>query len=338
MHPQVAASDAYLSCRISIDKEQMQQRRAQFEVISYYIRTMMLRLSRHVRDFGLPPWVLWIGGPCCLVLIHHGLFLREPVLAPYIWTFLGLGTLLHLNGARRASFLRQCFAPDTVRTIRVSEAILTVFPFAVLLLTDGEFIFAGVIFVLGLAVSLSPMTVNLHIVIPSPFYKFPFEFTTGFRRWVLLILVAYLLGWVALGVDNFNLALFSLLCLGLISLGFYSRSEPSYYVWIHRFSAREFLWVKMRVAVRHFVLLAAPNIVLLLVMDLTQWWLVLLTVVICLLLVLMCLLGKYAYYPAEIPIIPGLAIAFCVLFPPLVIVVLPFFYRRALQNCRSILT
>ena len=314
------------------------QRLPRFKVISFYFRIMFLRLARHIHDFGLPPWVLWIGGPVCLVIVHYVIFQREPTFAPYIWTFLAFATVLHLNGTDRTSFLRQCFPSDTLPTIRVSEALLTLFPFAFLLLIDGEFIFAGAIVVFGLVVSLSPITVNLHLVIPSPFYKYPFEFTTGFRRWVLLILMAYLLGWVALGVDNFNLGLFSLLCLGLISLGFYSRSEPNYYVWIHRYDAPTFLWLKMRIALRHFVLLAFPSIVLLLIMDITRWWLVLLTVVICLLLVLICLLGKYAYYPAEIPIMPGLAIGFCVLFPPMVIVILPIFYRRALQNCRSILT
>ncbi len=316
----------------------MAQKPADFKVISYYLKMMLLRFSRHIRAFGLSPWVIWIGMPLCFVLLHQFLYVREPEFAPFIWTAIALVAILQLNGRDHISFLRQFLAPGAFKTIRLAESILVALPFVALSLLKGQIILAGAVVVVGVGASLAPITLNLQMTIPSPFSKYPFEFTTGFRRWVLLILMAYILGLVALTVDNFNLALFSLLSLGLIALGFYSGTEPIHYLWIHRFSASAFLWFKMRVAVRDFSLLAIPVIVILLSMDLTQWWLVLLTLMICLLLLLMCLLGKYAYYPAVIPIVPGLAIGFCVLFPPLVLVILPFFYRRAQQNCSKILT
>ena len=47
---------------------------------------------------------------------------------------------------------------------------------------------------------------NFNLTIPTPFSKKPFEFSTGFRRSFFMFPIAYILTFIAIRVDNFNLA------------------------------------------------------------------------------------------------------------------------------------
>ena len=46
---------------------------------------------------------------------------------------------------------------------------------------------------------------SLNFSMPTPFSKNPFEFTTGFRRTLLIFPLAYALTVIAINVDNLNL-------------------------------------------------------------------------------------------------------------------------------------
>jgi len=52
------------------------------------------------------------------------------------------------------------------------------------------------------------------------------------------------------------------------------------------------------------------------------------------LFVITALLGKYAYFPSEINIIPGFTIAISIFFPPFLLVSLPYFYFKAVKNLK----
>ena len=75
---------------------------------------------------------------------------------------------------------------------------------------------------------------------PTPFSKNPFEFTTGFRRTLLIFPLAYALTVIAINVDNLNLGIFSILLIFLIVLSFYSKPEEEYYVWVHADTPKSF--------------------------------------------------------------------------------------------------
>jgi hypothetical protein len=47
-------------------------------------------------------------------------------------------------------------------------------------------------------------------------------------------------------------------------------------------------------------------------------------------------LAKYSAYPDEIHLTIGVIIAFTILFPPLILVVIPYFYTKSINNLKFI--
>jgi hypothetical protein len=47
-----------------------------------------------------------------------------------------------------------------------------------------------------------------HSLLYQPFYKYPFEFTVGFRTNYFMFFITYFLAIMAIHVDNFNLGIF----------------------------------------------------------------------------------------------------------------------------------
>jgi hypothetical protein len=49
------------------------------------------------------------------------------------------------------------------------------------------------------------------------------------------------------------------------------------------------------------------------------------------------LLGKYAFFPTTMNLPQGLLMAFSFLFPPMLLFLLPYFYRRCIHQLNPIL-
>ena len=298
---------------------------------------MLIRCFRHIRAFGLPSWSILALAPLGLLFIYLLLHYKEPEYASYLWSLFGLSLVMTRNSQSRLDFLNQCFTTDLVLKIRLIEVGLILLPFILGLLIDQQYIL--VLFTV-LAAFLSVFLVKigaLHITLPTPFGKHPFEFLVGFRKYFIVILLAYGLCTIAWTVNNFNLGLFSVFVLGLLSIGFYSHPEPLYYIWIHKFSGVEFLWSKIRIGLFQYLIMVLPVVLILLWMDAEKWAIILLIILLGMGLLLMSMLGKYAYYPSEIPLMQGFTIAFSIVFPPLMVFIIPLFYLKALKSCRNIL-
>jgi len=205
-------------------------------------------------------------------------------------------------------------------------------PFVVFLMYQNFYVEALVVLISALVFSLMLLTVNKQFTIPTPFYKKPFEFIVGFRKNYILFLAYYLLTGIAVYVDNFNLGIFALILSLLTCLNFYVKPEPLFYVWTYSFKPAEFLNHKIRTALLQSLLFVLPLVSVLLFFYITYWYIVSLIVFLGMLNLILMLLGKYAYYPAEVNLVQVLAVAFSIFFPPFLCISLPYFYIKAKQN------
>jgi hypothetical protein len=210
------------------------------------------------------------------------------------------------------------------------------FPFLLFLIYKGEYALSLLILPVAFLTGTLEQNKKLNFTIPTPFYKFPFEFTVGFRKTYLLVLLAYLLVMIAIGVSNFNLGMFAIITLYAVSLTYYTLPEAYYYVWIFTGTEKRFLWYKIKIALFYSLLLCLPA-VLLLILSFPDQLLYLGGVMVFGSLVLIAaLLGKYTVYPSEINIPQGLGMAFCIFFPPALLIILPVFYLKSIKQLKPL--
>jgi len=121
----------------------------------------------------------------------------------------------------------------------------------------------------------------------------------------------YALAIIGICVDNFNLAIFAFAISLLNTINFYAKPEATFYVWTH---------------------ITLPIGISLLIFYIQYWYIACIILLMGMLYLLLMLLGKYAYYPAEVNIIQMLALAFSILIPPFLLISIPYFYVKAKQN------
>jgi len=285
-------------------------------------------LNRRFKDAGLEPWLAYLA----LALGFSGfslyLFYKTDLAAP-VYVLIALALLGGFSETRRNDFLNTCFGDQKLKKIRVAENLLAVLPFVAFLGYKQELLSALALISGCILLALVNFRTTLNVTIPTPFYKKPFEFTVGFRNTFYLIIAAYALTGIAVSVGNFNLGIFAMLLLFVISMSYYGRPENEYYVWIHSHSARQFLLEKIKTALLYASGLALP-IALVLGLVFPQN---LNAILLCFLLgwsfLVFIIVGKYAAYPDEMNIPQGVLLALCIGFPPLLIVLIPYLFRQS---------
>jgi hypothetical protein len=205
------------------------------------------------------------------------------------------------------------------------------------LLVRQCWISAGILTLGALLAVMVNLTRNFNFTLPTPFYKTPFEFLLGFRKTFLLVFFAYFLTLMGILVDNFNLAVFSLLLVFLISLTFYSKPESRFYVWVYKVSARQFLFHKIRTALLHSSILALPVTISLLAVYKEFWWAILAVQVLGYLYLSCVMLAKYLNFPEEINLPQSIMLGIGLGIPPFLLWLIPFFYAKSLKKLKEVL-
>lgn len=233
--------------------------------------------------------------------------------------------------------MKRCLNPKEYIKVRLLENGLLAVPFAGTLIYKSAFLLAAVFMVAAFALLLLPAAAKLNRTIPSPFGRFPFEFTRGFRRFFLLYFVAYAITYFAIVANNFNLGAFFLLMSFLLNATYSSYAEPLNYVWIYHHSPKRFLAHKLRAILVYSIWPALPVAIALIVFFPTYFWVI--PILLCLgtAYTAMFMLAKYASYPYEMSITDGLLLSVSVVFPPLLLITIPLFYRRSLKTLNPLL-
>ncbi len=297
--------------------------------MKHYFFLQFQRFTRTAKEIGLPPWVVCGGGIILFYFLSVALFFQTNY-AKYLYPLLALGIVSRLGEKNRNDFLKNLFSRKVYRKIRLAENLLFILPFVGFLAYKGFYIISLLLLVSGLFLSLFNTVKIYSFVFPTPFSRKPFEFVTGFRKTFPVYLLAYFLAYTAVSADNFNLGVFAFLLLMFTHLSYYSEPEHEFYVWIYNTSPTKFLLKKMKTAfLFHFLSVLPIWAILLFKFSLAKIDIFLLSVGAGFFLLLFVIVAKYSSFPEKITLKQIMVISLCFLFPPMLLLAVPYFHRQS---------
>lgn len=303
----------------------------------FYFVIQYKRIIRILKEAGLNPFLAFCGIAIVFVLISEGFF-HNVKYAKYIYPFFFLTFINSFGSIERNEFSKNIFSVADYKKIRLLENCIISIPFFIFLVYKQEYIIAFSSFLIGAILSFFNKVNTFSFAIPTPFYKQPFEFIVGFRRTFWMFILGYILTCIAISVDNFNLGIFALIITFLTSMLFYFKPEPIFFVWIYSANSIKFLWKKIKMACLHSTVLSLPIFLLLVLFFPDKAFIVIIFEIIGILFIVMSILGKYVSYPDDINPTVGFTLGLTLFFPPLILLIIPYFYFQSKQNLQSILT
>lgn len=299
--------------------------------MKYYYQLQCKRLYRSFKDFGTEPV---IGYPIIVVLFYWFsmfFFIRVPY-ASYFYIALSTTFVYTFSSSGHSEFIKQHFSSYNLKKIKLLNSLLGAMPFVIFLLYKTYYKEIVFMLLLTLLVSLLKKRSKVSLIIPTPFNKNPSEFIIGFRKTFWLFLLIYGLAIIAVVKGNFNLGLFAIVAVFLTCSGYYMKQDPEFYIWVYAMNSKEFLMHKVLIAIKYSFLLTIPLVVFLSMFYLHQIHIALLFLILGWMYLIMYVFMKYAFRSQGLEIMQGVIGILCILFPPLMIITLPYFYNKALSN------
>ena len=305
--------------------------------MKYYFNLQYKMLNRHLKAFGLPPIIGYLLAIFFFIGGSVYLFYKTKY-AAYLYPFFALSSLSLLSETKRNDFLKTCFIDKDYRRIRLAENFLMALPFVLFLGYQQAWLIGfGLVIMAGLMARFH-FNNQLNYTIPTPFYKYPFEFTVGFRTSIAMFLFAYFLTVMSIKVGNFNLGAFALLLVFIISFSFYALPDSQFYVWIFSSTAKAFLWDKIKIALFYSTLLALPILLSLGYSFPDKMKLLLGFQGLGYIYLCTIILAKYAAFPRAMNLPETIFIVASVFFPPFLLFTIPFFTKKATKKLSSVLS
>lgn len=304
--------------------------------MKYYWGLRLRMLNRSLVEFGINPIAGYILVLLSFILLSVYLFYKTEM-AAYIYCMIAVSLILKLSEQRRNEFLKSVFKEDTYFKVRIVENLIIAAPFCIFMFFYQEYVFISSILVGAVLLAFFSYRNRFNYAIPTPFYKFPFEFIVGFRNAFILFLGSWMITFISISVANFNLGAFSLALIFLISSTFYIQPENEYYVWIFASKPQKFLIYKIKVALIGSSILSAPVLVGLGLAFPDQFLILLIFQILGYIMLVVVILAKYSVFPEEMNIPQVLMMVLCVSFPPLLLAIIPFFYLQSIKKLKEIL-
>lgn len=301
-----------------------------------YFKLQYAMLNRRLIDFGIYP----IIGYLLLLLVFIGsseFIFYKTTFAPYACILIALYFTSSLSEIRRNDFLKICFGNARYRKIRILENLIIALPFVLFLIYKQQFFPIIILIIITVLMALLSFKTAYNITIPTPFYKKPFEVTVGFRNTFFLFFIAYGLTIIALIVDNVNLGFFSLMLIFLTVLCYYMKPENEYYVWSYSLTPVKFLIEKIKTAFLFSFYLSIPILFSLSIFYFEYIGVLLLFTLLGYLYLTTVILAKYTAYPNEMDIGQIIIMGITLAFPPMLIVVIPFFAHHSINKLKYFL-
>jgi hypothetical protein len=304
--------------------------------LKYYFKLQYWRIKRDLTGFGINPYAGLLLYLCSFIVVSILIF-KKISLAPYVYPFIALLWIYSFGDEIRNQALQLIFPRKKYHKIRLVENLAGAFPFVCVLVIKNQSIQALLLLVFSGILSSSNSVNHSGIRIPSPFSKYPYEFTIGFRRLWFVILAVYIIGFISVYYQNFNLGMSCLLGIFLICLSFYSHLDPVFYVWIHAQSPENFLKRKIRTALIYSFWLSLMTLIPMCVFF-TAWIdKIMIVWAIGLLYMIPGLLAVYVNYPMSMTLSHRFQFYFGIVFPPLFLLVVPNFYFQAINRLKPFL-
>lgn len=304
--------------------------------MKYYFTLQYKMLNRQLAEFGIQPAIAYVL--CILIfgILSQYLFTKASYI-PYVYGLIPLFLAIQLSEPKRNDFLKSCFSKSRYTKLRLVENLLTTLPFLIFLLYKQQWLIVPSVLILSALLSFYSLSSQYSFTLPTPFYKKPFEFTIGFRKSIILIIAAYCLGIIAMLIGNFNLGLFSLATLLGICASFYLTPEESFYVWIHSLDVKSFIWSKTKILLLYTTILSVPLTLALAIFFFDKIALIIALQCLGYLYIWTVLLSKYANFPDQLIIPEIIVLGLCLVFPPLLLVITPYFYIKSQKRLKEIL-
>ena len=305
-------------------------------LMTYYFNLMRKLLGRHLSALGVAPELGVVLAAAAFLLFSALVFSRLEFAA---WIYFGMAVFAagSLNARERNYFLKTVYRRADYLKIRWIENATVLLPFCLFLAFKMAFLQAFLLIPIAFVLPFLGSFEMVSRVLPTPFSRFPFEFTTGFRKSFLWIAGVYVLLGIGMAVDNFNLGWVAMIALLLICSNFYSAHEPEQFVTIFALDPKAFLREKMRIMLLYSSLLSVPAALALLVFYPANILYIILGWCFAGLFVLAVMLSKYAFFPKNIQLPDAILLGLSFLFPPLLIGLNIWYYRKSLQNLQHFL-
>ncbi|MBB6005427.1 ABC transporter permease [Arcicella rosea] len=301
-----------------------------------YFALQYRMINRRFKDAGFEPILVYLILTVGFVGLSIYLFSKTEF-AEYIFLLSALTLIGKLSETRRTEFLKICFGDRQLKKIRITENLICSIPFLAFLLYKQLFIHVGLLLTLTTFLALVNFRTTFNFTIWTPFSKKPFEFTTGFRNTFFLIFVAYALTIIAVSVNNFNLGVFAMLLVFATTLSYYSKPENEYYVWTYNVKPKEFLFNKIITAIHFSSSLAFPIAIVISMFHPEYIGILSLFFLIGWGFLINVILSKYSAYPDEMNITQGILLALCIWFPPILVILIPYLFKKSENRLSSLL-
>ena len=293
-------------------------------------------LSRRFRQAGMHPALGYVLSPVIFVGLVEICFYKTSF-AVYLVLLSAASVISRLAERNRTEFLQVVFGDKKYRRVRLLENLIVALPFLAMLLYHREFVGGAVLSLPVIGFAYTSVGAGFQFSVKTPFYRWPFEFTVGFRNTLLFLPMIYAVVVLGILVNNPNLGIFGNLSVFFLAFTYYVKPEPEYFVWIFAKHPRHFLWSKMKIALLYSSMLALPAALCLISFYPEKTPIILLFNGLGLVGLLVGVLAKYSAYPNEMHLPETIMMGLGLYFPPLLLAVIPYFYFRSIKNLNSLL-
>lgn len=310
--------------------------------MKFYLLLELKRVSRKIRELGFNPIVVLLFLSVALPLAGYTL-ISSLTVGSYLFSAVGVSMVLSFQTRKKRRFYSQIMPLKDVMFYSLIEALLVVSPFVLILSVCGKWtesvVITSLVVLNVLAHERDAFSIKSRVLImPTPFKNHPFEMIIGFRKVWMVYLILLLITTQAIEVDNYNLGLAVLIISAVVTLFFYSKPEPDYYVWIHRHKSHEFLILKLKQSVIGVTVLLVPQMMLLFLFFPDKIHLTCFGWFVGVLYMALGVFSKYAYYPNEMNVIQSISVALSILMPPLLLLAIPVFWTKANNRLKNTLS
>lgn len=302
----------------------------------YYFLLQFKMINRHLAGFGIHPAM----GYVLIVAVFTGfsiLLFEKIAFAEYVFMATGLSFTAKLSGPARNQFLKGCFRANNYLKVRILENVIIILPFVIFLIIKFFYFQSLITLILAGFLSVTTFGSRSGLTIPTPFGKKPFEFAIGFRGSFPLFILAYFLAVMSVVAENFNLGIASLILVFLVCMSYYLNPENEFYVWIFHSRPGKFIFSKIKTAIVYSTILTIPVIIILTIFFLDKALIIIAFLLLGYLYLLTVILAKYSAYPHPVNLPQVIILAVSAWFPPLLLAVVPFFYRQSVSRLKNIL-
>ena len=305
--------------------------------MKYYFKLQFTIVCRKLTALGIPPILAFSIGGVLFYYISNFLFESRKE-APLIYLALAVSLLLKTNNYKKYNFIKAHFSKLNVFKIQFLEKFLMMIPFIIFSVYKTSFLIALIMILVAVAVSFISFRSHNAIYLPTPFSRKPFEFSVGFRKTFYLLPLCYALAIISAKVGNFNLGIFALILIFIITTFNYTKREPDLYIWMHKFTPHEFISFKVKQALINLLLLQSPIILILAFVFPELMGALLFFIVFNMLASSVRVLIKYGISNKNgMNLGDHFTYYLSVLISPFLLILLPYYYKRAIQKLSYLL-